>query len=105
MNSSAQISITDKGREEVALRTYRLGLKKRTVLIQVATPKTLETLRKNNVFPTAEFDGILKNLVDENFIEISDSKESIAPKTTAEIPAPDKIAKPQLNPFHFASKL
>lgn len=76
MEQSANVQITDKGVDEVAHRKFKLSLKKRSVLIQLATPKTVQTLLQKSVFPEEEITEALQSLVQEGFIEISGPTET-----------------------------
>ena len=44
MELTASVRITDKGVDEVAQRKFKLSIKKRSVLIQLSSQKTIETL-------------------------------------------------------------
>ena len=46
--------ITQKGIDEVKSRAYKVGMKKRSVLICLEKPHTIESLVSKSVFPPAE---------------------------------------------------
>ena len=76
MEPSSNVQITNKGVEEVAQRNFKLSIKKRSVLIQLSTPKTVLALLRNTVYPANEIDEVIQSLADEGFIAISSAVES-----------------------------
>jgi DNA-binding PadR family transcriptional regulator len=59
---------TDKGRDEIATRANKLGLRERTMLIMVDDKTTRAGLLAKNSHPTSE--GILDDLLAGGYIEI-----------------------------------
>ena len=68
MELSANLSLTPKGVEEVKLRVHKLGMKKRSVLILLDTPKSLAQIIDKSVFPETEIRGEIGALIGEGFI-------------------------------------
>lgn len=62
------VSISPKGTEEVKGRVYKLGMKKRSVLILLETPRTLEYLISKSVLPRPELFLEIESLFKEGFI-------------------------------------
>ena len=90
MELSANVEITDKGVEEVAQRKFKLSIKKRSVLIQLSTPKTVQALLQKTVYPAEEVAEAIESLVEEGFIVITSS--------TAQ--KPETARKPDYNIAH-----
>lgn len=76
MELTASVRITDKGVDEVAQRKFKLSIKKRSVLIQLSSQKTIETLLQKTVYPLEEITEAIQNLADEGFIEIAHAAET-----------------------------
>lgn len=60
---------TEKGRNEIATRVNRLGLRERSMLIMVDDKTTRAGLLAKNAHPTSE--GILNSLLADGYIEIA----------------------------------
>lgn len=58
---------TEKGRNEIATRANRLGLRERAMLILVGEQSTRQDLLAKNSHPTSE--GIINNLLADGYIE------------------------------------
>lgn len=75
---------TEKGRNEIATRANRLGLRERAMLIMVDDKTTRAGLLAKNAHPTSE--GILNSLLADGYIEIvsGSGAEAAAPAAAAE---------------------
>lgn len=81
--ATTNVEITDKGVEEVASRKFKLSIKKRSILIQLSKPKTVEALLQNTVFPTTEIAEALQSLADEGFIALSGDLTTASPEQSS----------------------
>lgn len=68
MNASANLYITGKGEDEIAHRTYKLGIQYRSILLLLGKPQTLESLLRKSAFPIGETTDLIKQLLQEGFI-------------------------------------
>ncbi|WP_263771330.1 hypothetical protein [Propionivibrio soli] len=82
MDLSATLYITPKGEEEVKHRTYKLHMKRRSVLILLDKPKTLGDLLGKVVFQGDEALTEIGALIREGFIG-SNGKVPIPPPASA----------------------
>jgi hypothetical protein len=62
------VSISPKGTEEVKSRVYKVGMRKRSVLILLETPRTMEYLISKSVLPRPELILEIEALFQEGFI-------------------------------------
>lgn len=76
---------TDKGRNEIATRANRLGLRERTMLIMVDDKTSRAGLLAKNSHPTSE--GILNNLLADGYIEIAGASDPGAGALPSPAPA------------------
>lgn len=74
---------TEKGRNEIATRANRLGLRERAMLILVGEQTTRQDLLAKNSHPTSE--GIINNLLADGYIEFVNGQGAPA---AAAAPAP-----------------
>jgi len=85
---------TEKGRNEIATRANKLGLRERTMLIMVDDKTTRVGLLAKNTHPTSE--GILNSLLADGYIEIASgtgaAAPAAAPAAAATIAAADSAA-------------
>lgn len=81
MNLSASLLITPKGEEEVKNRVYKLSIRKRSVLILLEKPQTVEYVLQKSVFHQDEIIEEINSLVREGFV-------------TASGVTPDAVAQP-----------
>ena len=74
--------LTNKGSEELSLRTYRLDIKLRSllVLIQKCSP-TLEAVLQKSIFPREEALERLRVLVKDQFVALDNNAAREAPST------------------------
>lgn len=70
MELSANLYITPKGVDEVKRRVHKLGMKKRSVLILLDTPKSLAQVLDKSVFPGQEILTEVSALIGEGFIGV-----------------------------------
>lgn len=68
MNLSASLYITPKGEDEVKRRVYKLDMKKRSLLILLDRPQTIEYLGGKTVLPPEEFNAVIISLIQDGFI-------------------------------------
>ncbi|MBV5336867.1 MAG: hypothetical protein J0653_02425 [Deltaproteobacteria bacterium] len=75
MDTSVSLHITPKGAEEVQHRVYKLNIKKRSILIQLVTPHTIEQILHNTVFPHKEIIEEIESLLREGFMRLGGNNE------------------------------
>ena len=92
MDLSTNIYITKKGADEVKNRQFKVGLRKRSVLITLENPRTIEQILHNSVFQKNEILEDIKALFLEGFIDIEGEK---LPASSASIS--NSSAAPQKN--------
>lgn len=68
MNLPDSVSISPKGVDEVKNRAYKLSMRKRSVLILLETPRTMEYLFSKSVLPRPELILELGALSEDGFI-------------------------------------
>lgn len=86
MEHTATLHLTNKGTDEVANRTFKLGIKLRSILLLLHKPQTVEFALHKSVFPEEEVIGVIDTLVQEGFVEVEAGKPAAAP-VAAEKPA------------------
>lgn len=91
MDTSVSLHITPKGIEEVQHRVFKLNIKKRSILIQLETPHTIEQILHNTVFPHKEIIEEIETLIREGFMRLGSPNEAPAQKTN-EAPATKSLA-------------
>ena len=69
MNSSIKLHITQKGIDEIQQRIYKLNIKKRSVLILLETPHSIEEVMHKTVFPHSEIAEEILALIQDGFIQ------------------------------------
>lgn len=89
MDLSANLYITQKGMDEVKHRVHKLGMKKRSVLILLDTPKNLAQIVDKSVFPEAEIRQEISALIAAGFI--ATDRAEAPPATGATIAVADEI--------------
>jgi len=65
---STLLQITQKGEDELKSRTYKLGMKKRSVLILLETPRPVQYILGKSVLPQGEILEEIRVLVADQFI-------------------------------------
>ena len=70
MNLSASLHLTPKGEDEIKRRVYKLDMKKRSLLILLDKPQTVEYLAQKTVLRRDEFLTEIDTLVHEGFVAI-----------------------------------
>jgi hypothetical protein len=80
VDTSASLHITPKGVEEVQHRVYKLNIKKRSILIQLEKPHTIEQILHNTVFPHKEIIEEIESLLREGFMRLGGSNEVPEPQ-------------------------
>lgn len=86
MDLSASLYITQKGADEVKQRAYKLGMKKRSLLILLDTPKSIQHMLDKSVIPDSEVLEEINALIREGFISVS-GEAAAAPHSDASLPA------------------
>lgn len=74
MDSSTRLAITPKGEEEIQHRIYKLSIRKRSVLVSLEKPHTVEQILERTVFQEDEILDEINNLLQSGFIAL-DSDE------------------------------
>lgn len=82
MNPRTVLQKTDKGREEIAKRTFKLEARKRTLLIMVDGRTDAEGLGEKAAH-LAEAQALLDSLLADGFIEAAGGTEATAPPASA----------------------
>jgi hypothetical protein len=65
---SVNVHITSKGEDEIKRRAYKLDMKKRSLLLMLDRPQTIEYLTRKTVLPQDEFNAALIMLIQEGFV-------------------------------------
>ena len=73
MNQTAILHITDKGADEVSHRTYKLGIKLRSLLLLLSKPQSVQYAFQKSVFPKEETEEALGALLQQGFVELKDA--------------------------------
>jgi len=68
LNLSARLHITPKGEDELKRRVYKLDMKKRSLLILLARPQSIEYLASKTVLPQEEFNATIITLIQDGFV-------------------------------------
>ena len=79
MDLSTFIKLTAKGSDEIKNRTYRLGMKKRSLLILLNSPRSIQQLTQTSVIPRDELINELHALIHDGFV-LEDHAHKEAPK-------------------------
>lgn len=95
MDPSTSVCITQKGTDEVKNRTYKVGMKKRSVLICLEKPHTIEYLLTKSVFPPPEIIAEIQALAQDGFVTLI--KEGS--------PLPVAIESVSSNRFHLKDEI
>ena len=88
MEVSTALHITQKGEDEVKRRVYKLNMKKRSLLILLEKPQTVEHLLSKTVFHREEFLEEMQALIQDGFVAAGDG--NVLPVS--------KAAAPQVTP-------
>lgn len=95
MDLSTRLHITEKGEDEVKRRTYKLGMRRRSVLILLHTPRAIEHLLLASLFPQNEMVQEIHWLIQDGFIALSGEDNGRADKPdvpSAPAPAPTRAS-------------
>jgi len=68
---STSLQITPRGEEEVKRRTYKLNLKKRSLLLLLEKPQPIRYIVAKSLFPAAEVMEEIRALITGQFVAIS----------------------------------
>ena len=79
MDLSTFVKLTAKGSDEIKNRTYRLSMKKRSLLILLNSPRSIEQLMQSSVMPRDEMINELRSLIHDGFV-LEDQTHKEAPK-------------------------
>ncbi len=96
MDQSAFLRITDKGTDEVAHRTFKLGIKLRSVLLLLHQPHSVQVTIQKSVFPKEEIVEAIDALVQQGFVTVEAAPPDAALQATAApaAPKPAPVAQP-----------
>ena len=94
MDHTATLHLTDKGTDEVANRTFKLGIKLRSVLLLLHKPQTVEFALHKSVFPEEEVIGVIDSLVKEGFVQLEAGKPVAAAESPPPAAAPAAASQP-----------
>lgn len=97
MDLSASLHLTPKGEDEVKHRTNKLDVRKRSLLLLLEQPRTLEHLLKKTVLHPEEADGEVQSLLRDGFIAAGGAAAGAAPGLAAAQPPSAPGAGFQLN--------
>jgi len=70
VDSSTNVCITQKGMDEVKSRAYKVGMKKRSVLICLEKPQTVESIVSKSVLPAPEVIAEIQALAQDGFVAL-----------------------------------
>ena len=70
MNLSTSLHLTPKGEDEIKRRVFKLDMKKRSLMILLDKPQTVEYLAQKTVLPQDEFLSEINTLVHEGFVAL-----------------------------------
>ena len=93
MDVAANLHITKKGKDEVEQRVYKLNIKKRSVLILLDKPQTIEQILHRTVFPEEEIIEEVQLLIRDGFIDIG-SAGGPTPTAAAPKAEPSPVVMP-----------
>lgn len=68
MEPSTLLLLTPKGEDELKHRVYKLSIRKRSVLVSLETPHTVEQVLERSVFQEDEILDEIGNLIDSGFV-------------------------------------
>ena len=68
MDVSARLKITEKGIDEIERRTHKLSIRKRSVLVHLKKPQTVEYVLDKSVFHPDEIIYEIKALAHDGFL-------------------------------------
>ncbi|SDG94448.1 hypothetical protein [Propionivibrio dicarboxylicus] len=102
MDHSAVLHLTEKGADEVAHRTCKLGIKLRSVLLFLQHPQSIAFTLQKSVFPEADILDAIDKLASDGFIVV-EAPPAAAPRHNASIASPQSaIATPETKAADFA---
>ena len=100
MDPNDSLALTDKGVEEVKHRTCKLSIRKRSVLLLLEKPHTIEELLGKSVLQPDELKVEIETLMRDGFVRMGGANPSTAaPAASARPPA----AAPQYSANPFAA--
>ena len=104
MDLSASLHLTPKGADEVKNRTNKLSVRKRSVLLLLDKPHTLEHLLKKTVLHQDEVVEEVQNLLRDGFIATGGFIEGAAAGMNTAMPSSTLGANFQLDPEIIVSE-
>jgi hypothetical protein len=99
MNVSGSLQLTQKGEDELKRRVYKLGMKKRSLLILLEKPQTIEHVLKRTVLPADEFEAEVHSLVSEGFLVADVALDASPSRGPASVASP--AAQPSSTDFYI----
>jgi len=91
LNLSASLHITPKGEDEIKRRVYKLDMKKRSLLILLDRPQTIEYLTTKTVLPQEEFNASIIALIQDGFVATGPVTPGSSPSSSRPPTAGTKI--------------
>ena len=83
MEVSTVLHITQKGDDEIKRRVYKLNMKKRSLLILLDKPQTVEHVLSKTVLRHEEFLEEIQALIQEGFVAVGGGSALLAVKSAA----------------------
>ena len=110
MDLSASLNLTEKGLDEVKRRMYKLSIRKRSVLILLEQPHTVEHLLQKTVLHRDELMLEIENLVRDGFLGIGGAPSGSGHIAPASATAQGRPAEPVVIPgdgsiFHLDEEI
>ena len=105
MDPNTSLALTEKGIDEVKRRTYKLSIRKRSVLLLLETPHRVDHLLQKTVLQPEEFGNEIEGLIHDGFVHVVGGAPPAAPATAPQAApaAPPRPAQPQYSADPFAA--
>ena len=81
MDPNTSLALTEKGIDEVKRRTYKLSIRKRSVLLLLETPHRVDHLLQKTVLQPEEFGSEIEGLIRDGFVHVVGGAPPAAPAT------------------------
>lgn len=101
MDPNSSLALTDKGVDELKHRTCKLSIRKRSVLLLLEKPHSIEELLGRSVLQPDEFKVEIENLMRDGFVRMGSANAAPAPVASATPAA--KPTPPQYSNDPFAA--
>jgi hypothetical protein len=93
LNLSANLHITPKGEDEIKRRVYKLDMKKRSLLILLDKPRTIDYLTRKTILRLEEFLAEINSLIQDGFVS---PEGSATAHISTPAPAPKSAPSPAI---------